>query len=58
MKHIFSANSLKKGNCSLLTTFQKASSERSFFLTTEKDLLVIHITPAKNKMPETLCQRP
>ena len=28
------------------------------FLTAEKDLLVIHITPAENKMPETLCQLP
>ena len=28
------------------------------FLTTEKDLLVVNITSAENKMPETLCQLP
>ena len=57
IEHIFSAKSLKQGNCSLLTSFQKRRNAHSL-LTIEKDLLVIHITPAENKMPETLCQLP
>ena len=57
IEHIFNAKSLKQGNCSLLTSFKKRHDAHSF-LTTEKNLLVIHITPAENKMPETQCQLP
>ena len=58
IEHIFSAKSLKSRETALYLQVSKKRRNAHSFLTTEKDLLVIHIIPAENKMPETLCLLP